>query len=140
MNTEPRAFPLRRTCPFDLAEDYAQLRRSEPVAPVTLQRTGATAWLLTRHDDVRTVLTDDERFGQGFSNSGGGQATTSFGMAIADPVVHRGWRRVVNKVFSVRQAEAARPRIAAVVESTVDELEQAGQPADLMAGFAFRVS
>ena len=140
MTTAPRTFPFQRECPFDLAEDYAELRKAAPVAPVALARTGARAWLVTRHDDVRAVLTD-ARFNQGqaTANAAGGGAS-AFGIAMADPVAHGRWRRVVNKVFSVRQAESVRPRIAAMVEDTLDELERAGSPGDLMADYSFRLS
>lgn len=141
MTNEPRTFPLRRACPLDLAEDYAELRRSAPVAPVTLERTGSPAWFVTRHDDVRTVLTDP-RFGQ--RQSGGpaadAGASTAFGIALADPDAHRRWRRVANKVFSVREADAVRPRITAMVDDTLDELERCGPPADLMADYSFKLS
>ncbi|MFC7614588.1 cytochrome P450 [Actinokineospora soli] len=141
MSNETRTFPFRRTCPFDLAEDYAELRRTAPVVPVALRRTGARAWLLTRHDDVRAVLTDP-RFDQGNTAGAapGGGSATAFGTALSDPVAHKRWRRVVNGVFSVRQAESVRARIAAMVEDTLDELERAGQPGDLMADYAFRLS
>ena len=126
-------FPFRRACPFDIAEDYAVLRRERPVAPVTLP-TGATAWLVTSYADVRTVLTDP-RFDQGHTGPPPGEE--SLGSSIADPAHHARWRGLVNKVFSLRQAESVRARIGALAERTLDELDA---PADLMAGYAFRLS
>ncbi|WJK33683.1 cytochrome P450 [Solwaraspora sp. WMMA2065] len=62
-----------------------------------------------------------------------------FGLSIADPADHARWRRHVNQVFNVRQAEAMRPQVAQLVEELLDELARTPPPVDLMERFAFRL-
>src|SRR5690349_16742562 len=55
------AFPFTRTSPFDPPEQYAAARRAGGVVPVTLWD-GRRAWLVTRHEDIKRVLSDDAHF------------------------------------------------------------------------------
>ncbi len=48
-------FPMQRSCPFSAPAEYGELRSTQPVAPVRLWD-GRSAWLLTRYEDIRTVL------------------------------------------------------------------------------------
>jgi len=102
---------------------------------------GGSAWLVTRYDDVRTVLTD-ERFSRRrvreYAARAQGKGADRFdgGLSIADPADHARWRRMVGQVVNPRFVESLRPRVGAVVDAVLDGLDR---PADLMAGFAFRV-
>ncbi|MGX7828443.1 cytochrome P450 [Actinokineospora sp. 24-640] len=135
------AYPFPARCPFQQPEELAWRRRNAPVAPVVLG-TGARGWLVTRHDDVRAVLAD-ERFSRrpvrdaAVSRQRGPAPAFDFGASIADPEQHARWRRLTARVFNPRQAEAMRPRVAAVVEDLLDETEERGRPADLMDTLAF---
>lgn len=132
--TEAPAYPFPRTgCPFTLPDELDRLRRDEPVAPVRLHN-GASAWLVSGYEHVRTVLAD-ERFsrrqtreraarpGQGFD----------FGLAIADPAEHERWRRLVGQVLNPKHAESLRPVVRDLADAAVARLDR--QP-DLMADFA----
>lgn len=140
-------YPFQRRCLFEPPWELAWLRRHAPVSPVRLAD-GSTGWLVTRLDDVRTVL-NDERFSRrpvrqaaardyGRPPDAGG-AEFDFGLSVADPADHLRWRRMLNPVFTPRHAESMRPRIGALVDSLLDELDESGPPADLMVSFAFRL-
>ncbi|GFH39144.1 hypothetical protein SCWH03_54090 [Streptomyces pacificus] len=53
----PRDFPIQRGCPFAAPAEYDALRAHDPVARVTLP-TKKEAWVVTRYDDVRELLSD----------------------------------------------------------------------------------
>lgn len=138
--TDHSVYPFPAKCPFELPDELARRRAEAPVAPVSL-RTGATGWLVTRYADVRAVLSD-ERFSRtpvrqdaARRNNGPG---FDFGASIASPERHALWRGLTGQVFHVRQAEAMRPAIGAIVEELLDELTTR-QPADLMSGLAYRL-
>src|SRR5678815_343763 len=59
-------FPFRRTDPLQPPPQYAQARSAQPVLPVRLWN-GRRAWILTRYDDMRGVVTDP-RFSGEFAN------------------------------------------------------------------------
>src|SRR5690606_22333718 len=52
-----REYPMKRNYPLDPAPELAQMRANEPLARVRLW-TGQDAWVVTRYDDVRRLLTD----------------------------------------------------------------------------------
>src|SRR5258707_10656646 len=60
--TTPR-FPFPRELPFDPPPLYAAARGEKPIFPVTLWN-GQRAWLLLRHDDLRSVMTDPRFSGE----------------------------------------------------------------------------
>ncbi|HEY0688151.1 MAG TPA: hypothetical protein VGD71_03850 [Kribbella sp.] len=57
---EKHEFPMVRTCPFAPPPAYEEIREEEPVSRVRLPD-GGWAWVVSRHEDVRTVL-NDRRF------------------------------------------------------------------------------
>lgn len=57
---EKHEFPMARTCPFTPPSAYEEIREEEPVSWVRLPD-GGWAWVVSRHEDVRTVL-NDRRF------------------------------------------------------------------------------
>ncbi|MBM4821468.1 MULTISPECIES: cytochrome P450 [Streptomyces] len=54
---ESPTYPFEQKCPFAPPDELVRRRDEAPVSQIRLAN-GATAWLVTRHDDVRTVLTD----------------------------------------------------------------------------------
>ncbi|MEU6714624.1 cytochrome P450 [Nonomuraea sp. NPDC046802] len=133
-----RAYPFARKCPFELPEEFAWLRRNAPVSQVSL-RNGATAWLVTRHDDVRQVFADERFSRRQVRERAAGDGPFDFGLSIADPAAHQRWRRTVGAVFSPGQAEAMRGPIGELVEEVLDEMAGLPAPTDLMAAFAFKL-
>jgi cytochrome P450 len=126
-------FPDRPGVPLD--PEYLRLYRSAPLIPVTL-RNGRTARLVTRHQDVRTVLSDD-RFSRGQWNSGTlfARESTALALVTSDPPVHSRRKKAVQAWFTHRRAEQARPDVEAVAEKLLDAIEATGAPADLIASF-----
>ncbi|MFE0102860.1 cytochrome P450 [Streptomyces sp. NPDC059009] len=97
------------------------------------------AWLVTGYDDVRAVLS-----GPHISNvchDGGGVGGGQAGVLVSmDPPDHTRIRRMLTREFTVRRVQALRPRLEENNASQLDEMEQAGQPADLMKEFAFPIA
>ncbi|MBB5153128.1 cytochrome P450 [Saccharopolyspora phatthalungensis] len=133
------AHPLPRTCPFSPPPEYVRLRAERPVTKVRMVG-GGTAWLVTRHEDVRKLLADprmsSDRTRPGFPRLAAGRqppdaiiAPSLIGM---DPPAHTAARRAVLGEFTVRRIEAMRPRIQDIVDSCVDDLLATSRPADLV--------
>lgn len=138
-------FPFRRQSPFDPPPQYAEARAAGAVFPVTLWN-GKRAWLVTRHEDVRAVLSDDRRFSGAMAHPDFPTVTEArvtvdrnerafVGM---DNPAHDRYRRMFTREFSVRRMLALEPKIAAIAERLIDELEGRGPPADLVGTLAVR--
>ncbi|WP_089157739.1 cytochrome P450 [Micromonospora sp. NBS 11-29] len=115
--------------------DYTRLRESCPVARVELPD-GMSAYLATRHADVRRVFTD-QRFSRAAA-AGPNRPTRELGSLAEDSLIgmdpprHTTMRRAVSHAFTVRRVEALRPTVAALVDDMIDRMEAAGRPADLI--------
>ncbi|NJC68474.1 cytochrome P450 [Planosporangium thailandense] len=123
---------------YDPAPEYLRLLDSQPVAPVTLPD-GASAWLVTRHADVRRVLRDP-RFSR---SAAGGPDAPRVGLMIADdsiigmdPPAHTRLRRLVASAFTVRRVEELRPRAAGIVAALLDRMQALPHPVDLVEHFS----
>ncbi|NUR24978.1 MAG: cytochrome P450, partial [Catenulispora sp.] len=132
----------RGTCPFDPPPAYDPARGAEPVAPVRLWD-GSTAWLLTRHQDVRAALAD-RRFSAdaakpGFPFLSSGRrvlATMCASFIRMDDPEHARLRRMLTGDFIVKKAEALRPRIRAIAEDLLAAMTRDRDHADLVPAFA----
>ncbi|WP_033289069.1 cytochrome P450 [Amycolatopsis jejuensis] len=102
---------------------------------------GGAAWLVTRHADVRAVLGDAARFSsENLAASSGGQLAGAASFMVGqDPPEHTRLRRLLTPEFTMRRIRALEPRVRAVVGEVLDDLQNAGPPADLVAGFALPV-
>jgi cytochrome P450 len=138
-------FPFRRECPFDPPSLYARARAAGPLYAVTLWN-GRRAWVVTRHEEIRAVLTDDRRFSGAMAHPDFPTVTEArvtvdrnerafVGM---DNPAHDRYRRMFTREFSVRRMLALRPRIATIAEGVIDELVAHGPPADLAATLAVK--
>ncbi|GAA1873398.1 cytochrome P450 [Actinomadura bangladeshensis] len=128
-------FPLPHRPGVPLDEGHLRLLRARPLVPAAVA--GRDALLVTRHADVRAVLSDD-RFSREAWHGGTLFARTpeSLALAAADPPVHTRRRRAVRAWFTARRAEAGRPRAAALAGRLLDGMAADGPPADLVARFA----
>jgi nitric oxide reductase len=54
----PPSFPFARPKGTEPPVEYAQLRANDPVSQVELFD-GSIAWLVVKHKDIRSVLTDN---------------------------------------------------------------------------------
>ncbi|WDT56196.1 cytochrome P450 [Streptomyces sp. G7(2002)] len=144
-NTPPlKTQPTVRSCPFDPPEEYRTLREQEPVAPVTFPD-GAVGWLVTRYDDVRTVLSDP-RFSAKrivLRPGGGGMEDAPPpppGLFIMmDAPEHTRFRRLLTGQFTVRRMRQLAPAVEKIVAEQLDAMAAAEGPVDLVQAFALPV-
>jgi len=120
------------------APELAELREEQPVAPVVFPD-GTTAWLVTRHTDVRQVLTDP-RFSRAKAVAGnvemGLGRLASESILGLDPPEHTRLRRLVAGAFTARRVEQLRPRVVAIVDDLLAAMRKLPQPADLVGNFS----
>lgn len=134
--TECPLFPFPDRPGVSLDQDYCRVYGASPLIPVRLQN-GRAASLVTRHADVRALLTDD-RFRRGLWKSELPFARGSAALALvtSDPPAHSSRRKVLQGYFTYRGAERARPVVEAIAESLADAIEKKNQPVDLIESFA----
>ncbi|HEX3778400.1 MAG TPA: cytochrome P450 [Pseudonocardiaceae bacterium] len=136
---------------LDPIPELARLRAEAPVTKVR-HHWGASAWLVTRYEDVRAVLGDHTRFTSGTPPYFAGAATEADndgkpvnGMAgtgtfiVYDPPEHTRIRRMLIPEFTRRRLARLEPWIESSVTRHLDAIEQAGPPADLVDSFALRL-
>jgi len=121
---------------------YAGLRRAAPVARTQLP-SGHHAWLVTRYDDVRQVLSD-ARFSRNLLYAGapcviqpGDFSTGERSILNLDPPDHTRLRRLIATAFTARRIEGCRDRIEAITADLLDRMGGARPPVDLLEEFAF---
>jgi cytochrome P450 len=144
----PIDLPTTRTAPFDLPAELARLREERPVTRLRFPD-GGIGWLVTSYGHARTVLSDG-RFGMGFRRMPVGDsdvwaavfdALEATGISLAnlaelDPPEHTRFRRVLSGPFSRPQIVSQTERVARIVDQTLDAVEAAGPPADLVSAFS----
>ncbi|GHH21569.1 cytochrome P450 [Streptomyces rubradiris] len=124
-----------RGCPFSPPPQYAVLRVEEPVSRVSLPD-GSWAWLITRYEDVRAVLSDprfsSDSAAPGFPRSGMVTAGEAGSLIRTDPPEHTRRRRMLTPHVTVKSVSALRPRIQEITDELCDameaEREAAGSP------------
>lgn len=132
---EPRNYPFSEAHRLDIDPTYAELRRTEPVARVRLPY-GGDAWLVTKYDDVKTVL-GDLRFSRAAVLGQDVPRTIPMiqerpSILSMDPPEHGRLRKLVAKGFTMRRTEQLRERAQEIVDGLLDEMEEGGAPADLV--------
>jgi cytochrome P450 len=148
--TEVPVMPLHmQRTQFDPVEALAQARETEGVTKVVTPF-GQPAYLVSRYEDVREVLSDPTRFSnrrsEGYPPPGAASlseeelADMRAGQLLGmDPPDHSRLRRMLTPEFTVRRMRRLEPRIAEIVDAALDDLEGAGKPADLVSHFALPV-
>src|SRR5213593_1098333 len=116
---------------------YARLRAEDPV-----HQSPRGFWVLTRYEDVATVLRDPRFIKEPLAAF----VAARFGVAVPpgvglsmldrDPPDHTRLRSLVSKAFTPRVVEGLRPRIQAIVDSLITRAEAAGSM-DLIEEFAY---
>jgi oxidation protein CepF len=136
---------------FDRIDQLNQLRVEAPVTRVEIptidSRNGAKkkwAWLVTRYDDVRYILSQPDLFsskpnipGQDFP---GGLKRVPTSLIAMDPPDHTRLRPMLAPLFTAKRLTRLQPVIEAVMAECLDLMENAGPPADLVREFAEPVS
>jgi cytochrome P450 len=134
--TDLPVFPFTTPSAHEPPQEYVRLRIEEPVSRVALAG-GGTAWIVTRHQDVRTVL-GDPRFSRAAAASklqpGDGLVPTV--ITGIDPPEHTRLRQLVAPAFTGRHVELLRPRVEQIADELLSTMAAAGPPADLVAAYA----
>lgn len=134
---------------FDPTPALGEIRNTAGVHTVT-NTLGMRVYLVTRHDDVKQVLSDYERFSNarppGFVLPGAPpvseqeQATARAGNLLGlDPPEHQRLRRMLTPEFTIRRMKRLEPRIVEIVDRQLDAMEKAGPPVDLVEYFALPI-
>lgn len=137
---EDGTYPPPRPSAGDVPPVYRELRSGCPVAPVVLP-SGDKGFLVSRYEDVRTVL-GDPRFSRAATVHPDAPKLTAVpfeagGLFTMDPPGHTRLRSLASAAFTPRRVRELRPRIRELAEELLDRIEEAGPPADLNALFAF---
>jgi cytochrome P450 len=149
MMTQTPVMPLHmQRVGFDPVAELARVRADEGVTRVVTPF-GIPAFLVTRYEDVREVLSDPVRFSNARTDfpladqlqlSRDEIAQRRAGHLLAlDPPEHTRLRRMLTPEFTVRRIRRLAPRIEQIVESHLDDLEREGPPADLVSRFALPI-
>lgn len=140
---EPGLPPLHmRRDGLDPTPELRQIRESVGVQSVT-NAFGMRVFLVTRYDDVKTVLSDHTRFSNGRppgfvvpgappideQEAARNRAGNLLGL---DPPEHQRLRRMLTPEFTIRRIKRLQPRIVEIVDAQLDALAAAGSPADLV--------
>jgi cytochrome P450 len=134
---------------FDPTSQLREIRETDGVRTM-ISAFGMTVFLVTRHEDIKDVLSDHERFSNrrppGFVVPGAPdipeeeQASARAGNLLGlDPPEHQRLRRMLTAEFTIRRMKRLEPRIIEIVDAQLDAMEKAGPPADLVASFALPI-
>lgn len=103
---------------------------------------GRPAWLATRYEDVKMVLSDN-RFSRALAVASGEDEPRMFprvnlpaAIAAMDPPDHTRLRRVIIPAFTARKVNALRDRVQTKANELLDTMVEAGPPADLVEDYA----
>ncbi|MUL81962.1 MULTISPECIES: cytochrome P450 [unclassified Mycolicibacterium] len=134
---------------FDPTPELREIRETEGVRTV-VSALGIPAYLITRYDDVKAVLSDHERFSNsrppGYVLPGAPdiseqeQASARAGNLLGlDPPEHQRLRRMLTPEFTIRRMKRLESHIVEIVEARLDAMAAAGPPSDLVADFALPI-
>ena len=140
-HSEPRRYPFGANAGLDLHPLYRHLQEHEPLSLVRMPY-GEAAWLITRYEDVKTVL-GDPRFSRTEASRHDQPRVTAdplpLGLLDMDPPEHTRLRRLVAKAFTTGSVESLRPRTEQIAAGLIAAMIDAGPPADLVEMFARRL-
>ncbi|MDT0435544.1 MULTISPECIES: cytochrome P450 [Streptomyces] len=133
-----RQWPALDLTGVDFDPVLTELMSEGPVTRVQLPNGEGWAWLVTRHDDVRTVANDPRFSREAVMDRPVTRLAPHFipqrgAVGFLDPPDHTRLRRTVAAAFTARGVERIRERSRALLDELVDELLQDGPPADLTA-------
>ncbi|MFE3946400.1 cytochrome P450, partial [Streptomyces sp. NPDC059118] len=137
--------PRAAGCPFDPPPDLYALQAQAPISRVRLWD-GSTPWLVTRYEDIRTLLGDPRISSDStrphYPYQGPGQKerrTQSRAFIAMDDPEHARLRRMATAAFSIKRVEALRPVIQKIVDGLIDAMLAGPKPVDLVQAFALPV-
>ncbi|MFJ2864225.1 cytochrome P450 [Kitasatospora sp. NPDC087314] len=137
--THPAA---RGACPFAPPPAYQQAQQEEPISRISLWD-GAASWLVTRHEDIKAVLSDARfssdatRPGFPFISAGARQLSTGQPTFIRmDDPEHARLRRMLTGEFMIKKVEALRPEVQRIADELLDAMTDGRSSGDLVSEFA----
>jgi cytochrome P450 len=150
MTQAPELPPLHmRRDAFDPTPELREIRETLGVRTAK-NAFGMDVFLVTRHEDIKAVLSDHERFSNsrppGFVMPGAPDvseeelASARAGNLLSlDPPEHQRIRRMLTAEFTIRRMRLLQERIVEIVDAQLDVMEKAGPPADLVESFALPI-
>ena len=133
-----RSYPFGPITGLEIDPMYFWLQEHEPLSRVKLPY-GEEGWLLVRYEDCRGAL-GDPRFSLAeaavrdvprLTPQRSGAILTDL-----DPPEHTRLRRLVARAFTARRVEQLRAQAERIATQLLDAIMEAGQPTDLVQGFA----
>src|SRR3954452_9772979 len=110
-------------------------RRDDQVRKIPLPY-GRWCWIVTRHADVKVVLTDPRFSRRAAAQDDAPRRTPGVvqrgSLASMDGADHVRLRRLVSKALTVRRVEQLRPRTQALVDGSLDATRSAAPEAALL--------
>ncbi|HET6291274.1 MAG TPA: cytochrome P450 [Amycolatopsis sp.] len=134
----PVGYPFARDSIIDPAPALARLREAAPIHKVRTAD-GGEAWLVTRYQDVRAVLSDPA-FGTGYPGvlptADEDNLAAGF-LFLKDPPEHTRLRRSVSRAFTARRIAELREQALEVADGLVTAMLAKGGVVDLQEEFAY---
>ncbi|NEA35265.1 cytochrome P450 [Streptomyces sp. SID13031] len=139
-------FPATRAsgCPFDPAGGYSTLRETEGLTKVSTPA-GVDAWVFSRYDEVRSVLTDSRLSSRSapsahvVPDADLEREVDSGSILQVDGAHHVRLRRLLTSEFTVKRVQAMRPRIQQLIDDHLDAMLASEGPVDLVQAFALPI-
>lgn len=138
----PLKFPFPGATIHSPASEFTRLRAEEPIVRVTMPG-NHPAWLVSRYEDVRKVMTD-LRFSRAEASRPGAKAYGKIGSIAPsvfsmDPPDHTRVRKLIAGAFTARRVERLRPRVREIVADRLRAFAEQPGPVDLVEHFALPI-
>ncbi len=137
-------WPFPRERPLDPPDRLTDLRATCPVSKVRMYD-GGQAWVVTRYDDIRTVLGSDDyssvntwKYQPSASRAEAERGEHSF--TTMDPPDHTHFRKMLTRHFTVKRVAELRPVVQTIIAEAIDRFGALPQPADLVAELAYPIA
>ena len=100
---------------------------------------GMNIWLVSGHEEAKAVLADQRRFSNDIRPYVGAAGASVGGLGFTDPPEHTRLRALLTPEFTMRRINRLAPRIEAIVDAQLDQMEANGPVVDLVEQFAFPI-
>ncbi|NBE93709.1 cytochrome P450 [Nonomuraea sp. KC401] len=142
MSANPIPYPFSRPGPLAVPKELGTIREA-PVQRVILP-SGDEAYLVTRYDDVKSVLTDP-RVSRNLNRPDAPRVSKNNMMfqdskMDPDPPEHTRVRRLVMKAFTATRVERLRPRVQEITDELIEAMAAKTPPVNVSEELAFPLS
>jgi cytochrome P450 len=140
-DAELAQYPFNHFDGIELAPAYTACQQASGLTRIHLPF-GRPAWLATRYEDVRLVLSD-RRFSRSEATRRADAPSAlpriAGGIVMMDPPELTRIRKLAIQAFTNRRVERLRPHVAALAQRLLDDMVAKGAPADLVRDFALPI-